>query len=225
MDHNTLPTCPKCKQTDQIQKVTSLYGANTEEWYEMTQTGAPGHSTSHRVHHEAHTQLGLKLHPPPKPPGPMHPGWLWGLVGFIVLILCPFAFFPCFFLIPIVVPLFTDPSAMRDIQTALGIPSGTVLAAIIGGGILCIGLAALGVIVSLGRKVKQRFDRNLAEYKAKKTMHDRDELPRWQSAQNRWEQLYYCMRDETIFIPAENKAIRVDDMAKYLYDPLFRSNP
>jgi hypothetical protein len=30
------------------------------------------------------------------------------------------------------------------------------------------------------------------------------------------------MRDETVFIPAENKAVDLDDMGKYLYDPYFK---
>lgn len=82
--------------------------------------------------------------------------------------------------------------------------------------------AGLGLLVWLGSKAKKRFDSDMKKYKDKKAAFDRDTLPRWQRAKDRWEQIYFCMRDETMFIPAENKVICVDDMEKYLYDPLFR---
>ena len=89
MDAPILPVCPTCKQTDQVQKVTSIYGVNTKEWYEThTSTDADGHTHSYQEKHEAHTQLGLKLKPPQQPPQPTHPG-LWygsgGLVAFVLL--------------------------------------------------------------------------------------------------------------------------------------------
>jgi len=227
MAADPLPNCPKCHQTDQIQKVTSLYGVNTEEWYETEQTGSGTHSSSRRVHHEAHTQLGLRLHPPSKPVGPTHPGWVWGIVGLILFIvlsaLCPFALVPLFVLVPLLVPLLAGSAAPPTPPAIAGLPSGTTLVIIIGGGALCVGLAGLAVIIWLGLRLRRRFDRGLAEYREKKAAYEGDELPHWQSAQKRWEQLYYCMRDETVFIPAENKAIRAEDMEKYLYDSFFRS--
>jgi hypothetical protein len=82
-----LPVCPKCKQTDQVQKVTSTYGVNTKEWYETrTSTDADGHTHSYQEKHEAHTQLGLKLKPPQQPPQPTHPGIWYGIGGFVALI-------------------------------------------------------------------------------------------------------------------------------------------
>jgi hypothetical protein len=74
----------------------------------------------------------------------------------------------------------------------------------------------------LAPKVKQRFDLDMKNYRDKKSVWDNEEMPRWQRAKGRWEQLYYCMRDETVFIPAENKAVDLDDMGKYLYDPYFK---
>ena len=101
-----LPICPKCKQTDQVQKVTSTYGVNTKEWYETrTSTDADGHTHSYQEKHEANTHLGLKLKPPQQPPQPVHPGIWYGVGGFIALILfatlCPIAIIPLSFLIPL----------------------------------------------------------------------------------------------------------------------------
>lgn len=217
-----LPTCPKCKQTDQIQKVTSLYGVNTKEWYETsTHTDADGHTHTHQEKHEAHTQLGLRLQPPQQPPQPSHPGLWYGIglfVAFILLsALCPLAFVPFSFLLPLAG---TASALIPDIQ---GIPTWLVSVIALGLPALCVLVAGIAVIVWLGIKVKQRFDRDMKSYRDKKAIYDRDELPRWQRAKERWEQLYYCMRDETVFIPAENKAIATDDMVKYLYDPYFRA--
>ena len=216
-----LPTCPTCKQTDQIQKVTSLYGVNTKEWYETrTTTDSDGHSHTYQEKHEAHTQLGLKLKPPQQPPQPSHPGIWYGIGGFVAFILlstlCPIVFVPLSFLIPLA------GTASALIPSIQGLPTWLISAAVIGLPALCVLVAGIAILVWLGIKVKQRFDRDMKNYRDKKAIWDRDEMPRWQRAKERWEQLYFCMRDETVFIPAEKKAITADDMVKYLYDPYFR---
>ena len=218
----SLPTCPQCKQTDQIQKVTSIYGLNTKEWYETrTSTDSDSHTHNYQEKHEAHTQLGLKLKPPQQPAQPTHPGIWYGIGGFVALILLV-TLCPAVVLIPfsILLPLVGTASAFfPEIQ---GIPTWLVSAAVIGLPTLCVAGVGLALLIWLGVKVKQRFDRDMKNYKDKKAIWDRDEMPRWQRARERWEQLYFCLRDETVFIPAENKAIGADDMVKYLYDPYFR---
>ena len=215
-----LPTCPKCQQTDQVQKVTAVYGLNTKEWYETrSSTNASGNTTTYQERKEAHTLLGLKLKPPAEPAQPAHPG-LWygigGIVGlFIGSILCSIVFIP----FSLLIPLFTGAAFLPDIA---GMPSWQVLAIAVGGVTLCGGLVVLAAVVWLGLKIKQRFERDMQNYRTKKAAYDRDERPRWQRAKERWEQLYFCMRDETVFIPAEAKAIRVDDLSEYLYNPYFR---
>jgi membrane protein DedA with SNARE-associated domain len=93
-----------------------------------------------------------------------------------------------------------------------GAPTWVVPILVFGGAGLCGVVVVGGLLVWLGVKVKQRFDRDLANYKSKKSVYDNEDLPRWQRAIERWNQLYYCMRDETIFIPAENKAVKANDM-------------
>lgn len=219
MDTTALPACPKCKQTDQIQKVTSIYGLNTKEWYETrTSTDANGHTSTYRERHEAHTQLGLKLKMPDQPAQPTHPGLWYGIGVFVAFIiaaaLCPIALIPLSFIIPLL-------GASAFIPDISGIPTWVITTAVIGLPTLCVIALGVGLLVWLGIKVKQRFDRDMKNYKNKKVTWDRDEMPRWQAAKNRWDQLHYCMRDETVFIPSENKAVALDDMVKYLYNPYF----
>lgn len=217
----TLPTCPTCAQTDQVQKVTSIYSSNTKEWKE-TSTGIDSWGNTVTTEHlrQAHTSLGIKLKPPQEPPSPTHPG-LWygigGLVAFVLAsILCPIALV----LLSFFLPLLTGSAFIPDIA---GMPAWAITLLVIGLPTLCIGVLGLVLVFWLGSKIKKRFGGDMKKYKDKKAIFESDELPRWQRAKARWEQLFYCLRDETLFIPAENKAIKADDMEKYLYDPQFRS--
>jgi hypothetical protein len=202
--------------------VTSVYSSNTKEWKE-TSTGIDswGNTVTTERLKEAHTSLGIKLKPPQEPAGPTHPGLWYGIGGLVVFILvsilCPIALIPFSFILP----FGTFVAAFAP--DGLGIPVGLLSALVIGLPILCFLALGLGLFTWLGVKVKKRFDKDMKNYKDKKAVFDRDELPRWQRAKARWEQLHYCMRDETLFIPSENKAIKADDMEKYLYDPQFRS--
>ncbi len=221
MEYPALPICPKCKQTDQVQKVTSIHAANTKEWKE-TSTGIDSWGNTVTTEHlrQAHTSLGLKLKLPDKPAGPIHPGLWYGIGGLVVFILasilCPLALVPFSFIVPLA-------GAISFIPNISGLPAWAISAAVIGLPTLCFILIGLGLLIWLGSKIKTRFEQDMKNYKDKKAVFDRDELPRWQHAKARWEQLYFCMRDETLFIPAENKAVKAEDMEKYLYDPQFRS--
>ncbi len=44
----------------------------------------------------------------------------------------------------------------------------------------------------------------------------RVEIPRWEKAMVRWNQLYYCFRDDRVFIPSE-KAVPISQMMEYIY--------
>jgi hypothetical protein len=41
--------------------------------------------------------------------------------------------------------------------------------------------------------------------------------PKWQQAISRWEKLYYCGRDDIIFIPAEKTSANVAELSAYIY--------
>ncbi|MBN2387950.1 MAG: hypothetical protein JXB85_13110 [Anaerolineales bacterium] len=218
MSTSALPTCPKCKQTDQVQKVSALYGLNTKEWIETrTVTDHDGQIRSTDEKHQAHTLLGQKLKPPEKPGLPVHPGIWYGLGLGVVLILL--SFFCPFLLVPILIAagIFVAPSL--EIPAIAGQPAWVVIAGLG----LCLGLLGLAALVSGGVVVKRRFDRSQAGYQEKKVQYERQDLPRWESAMRRWNELYFCLRDETVFVLGEEKLIRIDDMQKYLIDPSYRS--
>jgi len=106
-----------------------------------------------------------------------------------------------------------------EIPEIAGQPAWVVLAAVG----LCLGLIVLAALVLGGILVKRRYDRSVAGYRQKKDQYERDDLPRWESAMRRWNELYFCLRDETVFLLGEEKIIRLDDLEKYLVDPYYRS--
>ena len=213
------PICPKCRQGDQVHKVIHLYDANTEEWTEE-QLGMNvfGRVQEEHVQHEAHTKLGLKLKPPEEPDSPRSPG-LWygiGIVAAIVVLLsaCPFVVIPLAIAVPVM--LSNSPSLPAVFRGS----NGTTLTMLIVIAIVIIGLIVLGALVWLGILVKRRYDRDMVRYGDNKEAYEQ-EMQHYQRAKERWAQLYYCMRDAIVFIPAENKAVPVEDMGRYLQDAYY----
>jgi hypothetical protein len=221
MASNPIPTCPKCKQADQVQRVSNIYDANTEEWSEeRLGMDVFGHIEDQQVKHEAHTKLGLKLKPPEEPTPPRSPG-VWYILGivFAVIILaglCPFAVAPFAIVIPIVL------ANSETLPAAFKGQNGTMLMVGIGAAVIIGGLVVLGLLVWAGFAVKRRYARDMAHYRDKKETYERDELRPYQRAEERWKQLYFCKRDGVVFIPEENKAIPIEDMGKYLRDAYYK---
>ncbi|MBN2149127.1 MAG: hypothetical protein JW726_17205 [Anaerolineales bacterium] len=217
--------CPKCGRTDQVQKVTSLFAANTKEWTEtQSYSDADGMIHHRTIPREARTRLGNLLQPPKKPAGPSHPGVKYGIILFIVLVggstILPFFFFPLFF----VIPFLGEPGvgqAIGDLPTRYGLPNWAPIALVV----VCIAGIALLILALLlygGVLLKRRFEREMVDYRTRQVQWQKEDLPHWQRSMERWEALYYCMRDETLFIPGEGKAIPLDRMMEYIDDPWHR---
>ncbi len=49
------------------------------------------------------------------------------------------------------------------------------------------------------------------------------EIPIWENAIQRWSQLYYCYRDDIVFIPGEDEAIPKSRLTAYIYQSSFSS--
>jgi hypothetical protein len=52
----------------------------------------------------------------------------------------------------------------------------------------------------------------------------RVEIPRWEKAMARWNKLYYCSRDDCVFIPEEDTSAPIAQMMNYIY-PSKNPNP
>jgi hypothetical protein len=107
------------------------------------------------------------------------------------------------------------------LPAALRGSNGTTMTIALVAAILIIGLIVLGLLIWLGIMMKRRYDRDMAGYRDKKEAHEED-MRHYQRARERWEQLCYCMRDDIVFIPAENKAVPVAEMGRYLQDRYYQ---
>jgi hypothetical protein len=43
------------------------------------------------------------------------------------------------------------------------------------------------------------------------------EMPQWERAMARWEQLYYCPKDDVVFIPGEGEPVLADNIDELVY--------
>jgi hypothetical protein len=110
-------------------------------------------------------------------------------------------------------PALFDPGVAGQLAE-LNLPSWTLYV-----GLACGGALLLALLVGLvwgGVALKRRYDRDMEAYRGKLARYNQDELPRWQSTMERWDRLYYCARDETVFFPGDNRAIPADQMRDYL---------
>lgn len=159
----------------------------------------------------------MKLKPPEKPGRPVHPGIWYGIgIGFLLLLvsgLCPVL------VMPVLITAGAITSNQPDIPEIAGQPGLKVLA-VAGVALLLILLIVMVIVLIV---VKRRYDRSLAAYKQKKARFEQEELPAWESAIDRWNLLYLCLRDETLFLSGETKYIRLEEMQKFLDSPNFRS--
>jgi flavin-dependent dehydrogenase len=89
----------------------------------------------------------------------------------------------------------------------------------------CIFLFIVGAAaIALGIYLITRFGKNkraqLAEYqrKVQEEIAERQRIQStWERAMERWNQLYYCARDDCVFIPGENTSAPISKMKEYLY--------
>jgi hypothetical protein len=56
------------------------------------------------------------------------------------------------------------------------------------------------------------------EKKYKESLENiRIEMPKWEQAMEQWEKLYYCSRDDCVFIPGKNTSAPLGKMIEYIY--------
>ena len=77
--------------------------------------------------------------------------------------------------------------------------------------ILCVPMAALGLGLTLLLVLVHLYSRprQMSERLAK--------AQKWERAMNRWERLYYCARDDGVFIPGETPFIPMNKVQEFLY--------
>ncbi len=71
-------------------------------------------------------------------------------------------------------------------------------------GLICFSIVALASVAYIhkGKDEKIRFER---------------EMPRWEKAISKWQQLYYCYRCDGVFLPGQNFIVSTQYMMNFLY--------
>lgn len=208
--------CPSCGQSDQTQKVSAIYKGGTHQWTETQHTtNADGTSSTSHIPRQAQTLLAKQLTPPEKPSAGGNSFLLWSVVGcFVVFILF------IGFVLPIGLTLIATlalPAGAYFLagDTSLDLASPIVL---IGFALLCLTLViSIAFLWLVWRWWKGKYEASVAQLKIRQAEADRD-LPHWERATSRWERLYYCRRDDIVFIPNENRAIPMAHLTDYLYN-------
>lgn len=193
--------CPKCGRADAVRKVTSIVSDGTvltdmsglgfvpsERGGELV--GILGSSTSRSV-------LVERLSPPRDPAKPSGYSWVGlflftrlGLALFTVAIML--ATVACSF--PLLIPIY------REDPFLIFIPI-TIFA-------IVVVLLLRWIVTSLRRD-------------GGTTREKRSDFPlryqKWEHANERWQQLYYCYRDDGVFLPARTILVPVAQMKRLLY--------
>ena len=213
--------CPTCLQTDQVQKVSGLYNANTKEWVESHQQyDADGQMYTRSEIHKAHTLLGQQLAPPGEPAKPRNPIWVYGILGVIFLIITGIvcSTLGSTLLLPIGLLVFDRslfPTILPEATTWISsLPDWVGTAGIV---LLCLGgLITLVLLVFIIRFARRNFKETDARYQKQKSKWERELLPDWQRSMERWQNMYYCARDETVFVAGEPDSVPVVEAQAFI---------
>ncbi len=201
--------CPQCGHDDQIRKVPSIVAEGISEVRMSGVTGGVAHagdqwgvySGSSTQSGVASTVLAQRLSPPPKPEGPGGFEWMlakFGMItgvggaGWVLALLCTL-------------------SSPNNHNLFLYRPHSTDIGDILGG-ILFLG-CFFGVPSIVLFVLSLRWRRKLNQEKRQAA----DQVPLWEQALERWNQVYYCARDDIVFDPATGEWCSPAHFHEFLY--------
>jgi len=191
--------CPKCGQVDQIQKLTAIVSAGTHRTVgtiatygrtnvynrDFEYTGNAYSSSSTQVNTVARTELTQKLSPPQRPNQPIKPSDDVGTIEIVIGLII---------------------STLILCVIAFSIDSWLWM------GVSCIAVpAVIGVLIGWltlpkSQEREERYQLMMKEYL--------EILPQWEKMHKQWEQMYYCYRDDVVFIPGRETYAKPDDIEK-----------
>lgn len=210
--------CPQCGLAEPVQKASVIYEGNTKEWQETTGSG----DSRHTVTRQAKTLLGQRLSPPAKPNAGINPKWWWwGCAGLTAFLALTFGLPLCAGLAAAVVPLIAVAFGLASSFPELNSPAlditipawGWAVGAICLGALLLVGaLIAWRVTAWAGKQ----YANQQANYQ-QRVVDTQAETARWERALENWRNLYYCSRDDVVFLRGKRAAPSAE-MQKYIYE-------
>jgi hypothetical protein len=209
--------CPMCGQSDKVEKVSAIrqrdvqqISGTTRQW--VSEKDGGGYWTTVPVSGTQVTELARKLTPPAKPG--YSPSCWWVALPFLLLVwawvIVPFA--PIsrrmkFALGGMVLAIGFLTLIASSSQTTInqGQPSP-----------IAIGASCIGVTLAVAAFVVYFIGLN-EETASRKARIEATELPRWQKAMEKWNELFYCSRDDCVFDPQTRESSSINNMQELLY--------
>jgi predicted RNA-binding Zn-ribbon protein involved in translation (DUF1610 family) len=228
--------CPECGRNDKSEKVTAVIGSQSQEISGMEQKNeviVDGQGKQQVVTHTVPftrkqiSVLGQRLAPPEEPQfetGLQSQGFIpsegGSSSGGILAIICGAVLLIVSVVIGLVVlvgiyNLFTSPgNQIQDIamMAIIGLVSGLIS--------FLVGTAAIAFGIYLVIRSSRKKRTQLADYqrKVEDEFAERQHIQSaWKTAIERWNLLYYCGRDDCVFIPGEHTSAPTSKMKEYLY--------
>jgi len=228
--------CPQCGRNDKSEKVTAVIASQSQEISGMEQKNEvviDGQGKQQVIARSVPftrkqvSILGQRLAPPEQPiidpnlhpqgfPPPRLASSAWGILfilGGVALLIVTFVI--GLMMLGGILMLFNSAGDLTQetvIYGLLGLVSGVI--SLLGG----IALIALGIFLVRRSVKKKRFQKEEIQKQYQEEM-DRSERIQsaWRSALDRWNKLYYCGRDDCVFIPGENSSAPLSNLKEYLY--------
>lgn len=193
--------CPKCGRADAVRKVTSIVNDGTTRTESnrlgMSISGDEIAFNSGLGNSVSHTELASTLAAPRKPSQPsrkglsaIFPGFRLNCAGsFLGLIMLSMV---CSF--PVLYPTYRENPLLIFVPVIIFVASAIVL---------------MRWVWLSKRREAQMLREGEAHYPL--------EIEQWKRALARWEQLYYCYRDDGVFLPHHAVLVPIAQMKQYLY--------
>lgn len=185
-------TCPQCQRTDRVQAVSAIVSAGTQTGHFLAATsfvGSQGGLGMTSGRNTQQTLLAQRLAPPPAPHKPR-----WGPWSLIILILAGVAgFFGC------------GLSTFLLVATVHTNSPGWIAFMSSGYWVLLVALLVSAPVVAWHSYQVARWRKQLPQEQAQ-----------WQQAMTKWQQLYYCARDDGVFLPGKTTLIPVGMLQQWL---------
>ncbi|MCK6630136.1 MAG: hypothetical protein L6R45_33795 [Anaerolineae bacterium] len=212
--------CPICKRDDRVQKVTSIITAQSREisggsHHTRKYVDKKGKLQSEDYYvpykSESSSLLAQSLnHPPPKPGAGCNDTLGLILGGGMLIVGLPCLF--CALLSGVFGGAQFFSSTPQEVSP--GNLDPVFVSSLVNGGLTVIqGLFGIGLIIAgivVYRKLNQSHRERLARY-------NNIELPKWEKAMERWEKLYYCYRNDCVFLAGEQESVPISEMNQLLY--------
>jgi len=219
--------CPRCGRNDRAEKVSSIISSqtqsiNSEELRTEVVYTPDGRRISRQVSVpkiiKQTSELAKKLSPPEKPnpiprprlrPNPHEKSNSLLTFGIILTVISLIA--SVLLVLSIIIGVFEDPTLIICLIAP-------VLIMLMGG----IGLIIFGIVNGARLKDKNRKAWSAVTQHNRKVLQEWQEandklMSDWQTAMDRWSALYYCHRDDCVFIPEEGTYAALAKMKDYLF--------